>query len=173
MSNLKNIRFIFYEALVPTVVINAVINCANYIFELGPFENPERVMIWGLKGIGTDMVVTAFMCPFITSAVLILVFRLAYKNGKVQQLERVPPLIEAFPHNVFGAALIIGFLFVSVFGGLIAVIIGLLDAESLTPVNAFAIKTGFTSLVASAVVPLIALVALKSISLEQEKGVSQ
>lgn len=161
-NDVKSIRFIFYEAVVPTVLVNVAINYTHYAINFGPFTDPERVAVWGEKGIGTDILLTTFLCPFFTTLVLTIVMRLAYKQGKINKPRTVPTLLAAFPDNVLGASLVMASIFLSLFGSVAALVFGLMDGDHFTPISALAMKMGVTTILAFTVVPPIAAVALKS-----------
>ena len=150
-------RFVLFHAVIPTVLISFTI---NFLLSLGTFGRMESVAAWGAEGLGTELVITSFLLPFITSLILFPVTRLAYRKGKVDRVDVFFPIASVLPQNMFGASLVVGLIVVSLFGSSIATLIGLSDAAEYLPSSAIAVKTGFATLLALIVSTIVGYLAL-------------
>lgn len=170
MNRNRPAKFVLLHAVMPTIVISFII---NFLISRALFGHLVNVNAWGAGSLGMELVITSFMLPFITSLILIPLMRRAYKQGKVDGVERFASIGSALPANMFAASVVIGIVSTAVAGSCAAVALGLSDADVYRPANAIAIRTGFATLMAFAVswmVTCMALAQAEEMSAEAEEA---
>lgn len=129
------------------------------------FQSAETMSLWGLSGIGIDLLVTAFLLPFLTCVIASAIISRQVLSGKVPALPR-----EQQPTSpwIRRSAFLRG-LFLGTFGIIFAAfpVVWVLDLGLVEPlsVSSFVVfKASWAALLAMVVTPLIGWWALASAS---------
>jgi sterol desaturase/sphingolipid hydroxylase (fatty acid hydroxylase superfamily) len=165
MLSERHRRFLLIEQGIVPMGINLVL---NGLIAWALFRSATAVPLWGESSIGVDLMVTAFLLPFLTCVIVSALVARQVDSGKVPRLPR-----DQFPHSRwFRRSSYARGLFLGVAGVLFAAIpvvwaLDLGQAQPFSVPSFVAFKAVWAAMLALVVTPFVGWWALASASYAQ------